>query len=175
MTYRQYQPSLARSEIGFTLYKFNIPPLRTGPFQDEHEERMRPEKHTAHLSVCGQKLFWIPVCKPEWQRALWGHRAGVEVNPEPETNLALHQSDRPLKILAVWLTNMQDSTHTHFSLLALTYFSEAPPPLLLPPCTCLTCLTASFVISNHLLFERLWHTGVLAASVWCWELGFSAE
>lgn len=53
---------------------------------------------------------------------------------------------------------------------------SAPPPftpLLLY--TCPTCRTASFVISNHSPCERLWQTGVLAASVWCWELGFPAE
>lgn len=88
---------------------------------------------------------------------------------------------RPPETLTVWLTNMQEHTHTppcwhlhaSFSSHLLSFCSLSLLLLLLY--SCLTCLTASFVISNHLLFERLWQTGVLAASVWCWELGFPAE
>lgn len=56
-----------------------------------------------------------------------------------------------------------------------TRFFQSRLSLLLWPYSCLTRLTTSFVISNHLLFERLWQTGVLTASVWCWEPSFPAE
>lgn len=90
------------------------------------------------------------------------------------------------EILTVWLPKMQEHppTDTHkltlLNLLpvgthTLPCVSTSSLSSLLLPCSCLTCLTASFVISNHLLSERLWQTRVLAASVWWWELGFPAE
>lgn len=99
----------------------------------------------------------------------------LEVDPEPETNSDLTDScgvrppETPHGVI-----NKYARTHTTCSWWALTRSFESRL-LSLSPYSCLTCLTASFVISNHLLFERLWQTGVLAASVWCWELGFSAE
>lgn len=71
---------------------FNIPPLRMGPYLDEfwwregeawqthcptHYLWLKMEvfvgmfSHTHTYFVC---LFWIPVCKPEWQRPSWGDR-----------------------------------------------------------------------------------------------------
>ncbi len=111
------------------------------------------------------------------------------IQSRKQTSLSFRLTDksgvRPPETLTVWLTNMQEHaqtlTQTHSSLLALRCLFRSPPPLFTPlsllqqPYSCLTCLTASFVISNHLLCERLWQTGVLAASVWCWELGFPAE
>lgn len=121
-------------------------------------------RHTHFVPCFWDSIVWS-LCQREQELVL-------EAFPQRETNLA-----------GGWTSVASD--HQIRSLLfpcsvsrpCLCLSASAPPP---PPSTsllytCLTCLTASFVISNHSLCERLWQTGVLAASVWCWELGFPAE
>lgn len=134
--------------------------------------------------TCFPSTFKCQCVKPEWQRPPHGTQLVSEVNPELETNSDLTDKQRRQTCRDPHgMINKYARTHTRIHIKYLLHlhvwlrlhllssFSLSP----LPPYSCLTCLTASFVISNHLLFERLWQTGVLAASVWCWELGFPAE
>lgn len=163
-------------------------------WRSSDEEKVRPDRHTAQHIICGHIFTHASSVSFGFQRVSLSDRdprggtdVALEVNPEPETNLTLLQTDRQ-----VWRQTPRDPhgminkyarhTHTHTHTPSCWHLDTSFSPRLLSLCslfllpyTCLTCVTASFVISNHLLFERLWQTGVLVASVWCWELGFPVE
>lgn len=141
-----------------------------------------PQTHTVSLWLLDSTVSACVTETLEGGRG-GGDRAGGVVGnkPHPSDQHTSHVRPHPTTDPHCMICKNTRPTPTRSLLLALVptpyppLCAPPPPPLLLLLYTCLTCLTASFVISNHLLSERLWQTGVLAASVWCWELGFPAE